>query len=149
LKLTNQGAYQWHTFYGTSDSDGSWNVTVDPLGFVYVSGSSETTWQGDGGVDPLHAHSEGSNADILVLKIGGNGAYQWHTFYGSIEQDEVIGAVIEHNGDILLEGDSYATWQGDGGAEPLHAHSGGSRSDIVVMKLLSPISYIYLPATQH
>ncbi len=32
--------------------------------------------------NPVHAYS-GSN-DVFVLKLDANGAYQWHTFYGSV-----------------------------------------------------------------
>jgi hypothetical protein len=60
--------YQWHTFYGPTNEDKGDAIAVDGNGNVYLAGESSATWQGAGGVNPLHAFSGPS--DIVVLKLG-------------------------------------------------------------------------------
>ena len=88
LKLNSSGAYQWHTFYGSSGDDSGHGIAVDGSGNVYVTGYSDATWNGPAGQNPLHAYSGGY--DIFVLKLNSSGAYQWHTFYGSSSDDEAM-----------------------------------------------------------
>jgi hypothetical protein len=87
LKLDSDGAYQWHTFYGTNGEDDGpdWaqDITVDAAGNVFVTGTG-ASWG-----FPLHA-SQGSN-DIIVMSLNTNGLYQWHTYYGSPNSDEAQG----------------------------------------------------------
>jgi hypothetical protein len=145
LKLNSNGAYQWHTFYGSSNGyDYGDGIAIDGSSNVYVTGSSEASWQGDGGANPLHAHNEGNFLDIVVLKLNSSGAYQWHTFYGSgsYYTDSGSGIAIDGSGSVYVTGSSPASWQGDGGKSPLHAYSGGYGSyDIVILKLNSSGAY--------
>ncbi|MCX7854308.1 MAG: SBBP repeat-containing protein, partial [Caldilineales bacterium] len=142
VKLTSAGAYQWHTFYGSSSGDIGYGIAVDRSGKVYITGYSDATWQGDGGANPLHAHS--GSYDVVVLKLTDAGAYQWHTFYGSSSGDIGYGIAVDGSGNVYITGESDITWQGDGGANPLHAHSGGR--DIVALKLsATPFNRIFLP----
>ena len=136
LKLSSSGAYQWHTFYG-SGGDYANQIRLDADGNIYLAGFSVDSWLGDGGTQPLHPHSGGG--DIYVLKLDNNGAYQWHTFYGSSIHDLSMGMVLDSNGNVYLSGKSSASWLGDGGAVPLHAHSGSG--DITVVKLDSSGAY--------
>jgi|GEM_PF-734823 len=134
LKLNSVGAYQWHTFYGSSAWDEGDDIAVDGTGnYVYITGSSGATW----GSSPLHAHSGG--AEIVVLKLTSAGAYQWHTFYGSSSDDRGNGIAVDASSNVYVTGTSDATWQGDGGTNPLHAYSGWY--DIVVLKLTSAGAY--------
>ena len=62
IKLNSSGAYQWHTFYGSSNYDWGFGIAVDAGGNVYVTGVSDATWG-----SPLNSHS--GNNDIVVLKL--------------------------------------------------------------------------------
>jgi hypothetical protein len=137
LKLNSDGAYQWHTFYGSGDWDMGRAIAVNSSGDVYVSGDSYATWQGDGDADPLHVYSE--NYDITVLKLGSDGAYQWHTFYGGNDNDFGSAITADSSGHVYVVGESETTWQGDGGTDPLHPYSGSD--DITVLKLDSAGAY--------
>jgi hypothetical protein len=131
LKLDASGAYQWHTFYGSTSSDNGDGIAVDGIGGVYITGSSDSSWNGPAGQAPLHAHT-GYN-DIVVLKLDSSGAYQWHTFYGSVDYDEGNGIAVDISDSIYIVGNSWSSWNGPAGQAPLHAHNGFY--DIDVLKL--------------
>jgi hypothetical protein len=69
LKLASSGAYQWHTFYGSTGNDIGHAIATDGSGNVYVTGESWASWNGDAGQSPLHAYSGGGVEDIFVLKL--------------------------------------------------------------------------------
>ncbi len=137
LKLTSAGAYQWHTFYGSGDYDRGYDIAVDASSNVYITGRIGATWQGDGNTNPLHSYS--GSQDIVVLKLDSAGTYQWHTFYGSSSNDEGYGIAVDGSSNVYVMGFSWAAWQGDGGTNPLHPHSGNH--DFVVLKLNSAGTY--------
>ncbi len=115
LKLDSGGAYQWHTFYGSSSYDYASGIAVDGDGNVYVTGCSAETWG-----SPLHAHHGGYD-DIVVLKLDSSGAYQWHTFYGSVGGDFGRAIHVDGGGDVYVSGKSDGTW---GFGFPIDSHSG-------------------------
>ena len=139
FKLNGNGAYQWHTFYGSPDFDNAYSITVDGQNNVYVAGGSPLSWQGDGNTSPKHADSGGG--DIILLKLDKQGAYQWHTFFGSSAGDDASGVVTDGAGNIYLIGGSYRTWQGVGDIDPLHGYTGAW--DILAMKLNSNGDYLW------
>ena len=146
LKLNSNGAYQWHTFYGSdadADEDGQsdegMGLVIDS-GNVYVTGISRNTWQGDHDTSPLHPFAGTDNWNIVVLKLNSSGGYQWHTFYGTADSsNEGFAIARDASSNIFVTGHSDGTWQGNGDTSPLHAYSGGS--DIVVLKLNSSGGY--------
>jgi hypothetical protein len=141
LKLnSSSGAYQWHTFYGSSYDDSGYGIAVDG-GNVYVAGFSYATWYGPspGFASPLNDHSSGNNYDIFVLKLDSSGTYQWHTFYGSALEDRVRGIAV-YGGNVYVTGFSFDTWNGPAVTDlPLNDYSGGQ--DIFVLKLDSSGTY--------
>jgi len=135
LKLNTSGAYQWHSFYGSSSYDYGLGIGTDGSGNVYISGYSDGAWNGPAGQSPLHAYS--GNADTFVLKLDSNGSYQWHTFYGSSYADLGGGIATDGRGNVYVTGFSTATWNGPAGQSPLHAHSSPGYYDVFVLKLAS------------
>jgi hypothetical protein len=140
LKLDSQGAYQWHTFYGYDDTNMGCGIALDGLGGVYAAGQSYTAWLGDGGAPPLHAFTPGSY-ELTVLKLDTDGAYQWHTFYGSEGIDVAWEAVTDASGNVYLAGSSSGSWNGAGDVPPLHDFTGNM--DMVVMKLTASGAYAW------
>ena len=135
LKLDTNGVYQWHTFYGSSEG----KVAVSENGFVYVAAAAGGDWSNYTLVEPLHSYS--GPDDISVFKLSNDGAYQWHTFYGSPEYDDVAGVIVDANENVYINGWSDSEWLGDGNAQPLHAHTG--TKDIAVLKLTPNGAYVW------
>jgi hypothetical protein len=134
LKLTSNGEYIWHTFYGTSDFDDSNSLVIDEDGNAYVVGWSNFQWDGPDGQLPLHGLS--AYNDIFILKLDSSGAYQWHTFYPGSS----LGLNIDYSaGNLFLTGSSGESWDGPDGQSPLHEHFGDH--DIVILKLGSNGEY--------
>lgn len=143
VNLNSAGAYQWHTFYGSTNTDDGSAITSDGSG-IYVAGDSKAAWDGPGAVAPLNAHGSGIEYDILVVKLNSAGAYQWHTFYGhSLYTDYGNAITSDGIGNIYVAGQSAVGWNGPGATAPLNAHAGLviNRDDIVVIKLNSAGAY--------
>jgi hypothetical protein len=139
LKLNGNGVYQWHTFYGTSESSefGS-AVFADNNGFVYVTGGSNSSWKGPTGEEPKNTSAGGS--DIFILKLNKSGIYQWHSFFGSPNDDYGGLLTIDRNNDLTILGVSRQVWNGPQGQLPLN--SSVSTTDIItVLKLEIDSSY--------
>jgi hypothetical protein len=148
LKLNSLGAYQWHTFYGSSDPDQSYAIAVDSAKNVYVTGISNLTWSGPGvcstpGTSPCPLNAYNNSEDIFVLKLNTSGAYQWHTFFGSADSDQGRGIALDSSSNVYVTGHSNLTWSGPGVCStpgtspcPLNAHSGGGyQYDVFALKL--------------
>jgi hypothetical protein len=84
-------------------------------------------------------------SDLFVLKLDNQGVYEWHTYYGSSEDDSGEGIAFAGETQFYVTGWSYGNWLGDGGEEPLNPYSGGS--DLIVLKLLGdmPLTNYYFP----
>ena len=130
IKMDKDGAYQWHTFYGgTGNNDQNSGIKVDSGDNIIVTGYSAGTFT-VGSTAPINAHS-GSN-DVTIIKTDKDGAYQWHTFYGSSSGDIGNGVSVDSGNNIIVAGYSQATFN-VGATDPLNAHS-GTYADVVVVK---------------
>jgi hypothetical protein len=140
LKLAGSGAYQWHTFYGSSSDDAAKGIAIDGSGNVYATGYSSDNWKGPAPESsaPLHDYS-GGGYDIFVLKLNSSGTYQWHTFHGSSDEDSGYSIASDSSGNVYVTGKSDNPWNGPGGESPVNAYVGDS--DIVVLRLDSSGTY--------
>lgn len=144
--LNTNGQRQWNTFYGSNGDDIGSAISVDAGGNAYIAGWSAGSWQGDGNASPSHPYSGTGAADIVVLKLNSSGVYRRHTFYGDSDtHDYGVSIALDSNHAVFTTGTSQSTWRGDGGASPLHAHSGNPNGDGFVLKLSDRIYSTYLP----
>jgi hypothetical protein len=139
VALDSDGAYQWHTFYGGSGYDSGKAIAVSATGDVVVVGFTMSSWSGPSSESPLHAYS--GEYESFILSLDTNGDYQWHTFYGSANGDQLNSVAIDGDGDIYATGDSTTAWIGPGGESPIHAYTGSDNSNIVILALDSSGAY--------
>lgn len=134
LKLNREGVYQWHAFFGTRSFDFGTGIHVDLDGNVFITGNCYQTWNGPGNQPPLNPHAGLNVYNVVIIKLDGAGAYQWHTFYGSTGGFESRNLAVDRFGNIVVAGNSPKSWLGSGGVEPLNPHTGSS-SDFTILKL--------------
>jgi hypothetical protein len=99
----NDGALQWNTFLGGSESDIGYSIGVDGSGNVYVAGNSAAAWG-----SPLRAYS--SSIDALIAQLDSGGVLQWHTFLGESGYDTAWSIVVDKNRNVYVAGTSQSTW---------------------------------------
>ncbi|MCI4625970.1 MAG: SBBP repeat-containing protein [Candidatus Magnetoovum sp. WYHC-5] len=128
-KLTTDGALNWNTFLGGSNTDYGRGITPDGSGNVYVIGVSTATWG-----SPLRAYT--SNEDILVAKLTSDGALNWNTFLGGSNTDYGRGITSDSSGNVYVTGYSAANWD-----TPIRAYN--AWQDIVAAKLTSDGALIW------
>ena len=121
MKLDSFGNLEWHTFYGSGNSDGGSGIAVDESGNIYVTGYSKDTWG-----SPLNPYT--GDVDIVIMKLDSSGNLLWHTFYGSGNSDAGNGIALDESGNIYVTGYSKDTW-----GSPLNPYTGSY--DIMIMKL--------------
>ncbi len=143
LKLNSAGEYQWHTFYGEYVGQTA-DIVVDSEDDVYVVGVDRSPPWNDVGI-ALHGSSGGD--DLFVVKLDGDGGYQWHTFYGpatasgnaSSSGNGVNSLAIDGDDNIFVAGSGESSWFGDLAQPPLNPFDDSSapllRQDIYVLKL--------------
>ena len=97
-------------FYGGGGFDYAFGVAVDTNDDILVCGSSSDSWKGPESQDPLNILN---GAYAFVLKLSSAGAYQWHTFLGSRnEEDEAHTIALDDSNNIYLGLKSKGVWSG-------------------------------------
>ncbi|OPY03770.1 MAG: Beta-propeller repeat protein [Syntrophorhabdus sp. PtaB.Bin047] len=136
LAKKSSGTYLWHLFTGSGVNvdKGAENVravVTDEAGNIFIAAegmkwdSTQATDPNYGSPgDPKHPHSGNNpiNKDILVIKLGPNGQFEWYTFYGGFEGDNVRGMAIA-DGKLYITGTSRDNWSGPNGKSAVQDHS--------------------------
>jgi Beta-propeller repeat len=91
----------WGTFYGGSDYDYGNGIATDVSGNCIIVGTTSST-NAIATVGAYQIAFGGGNYDVFVVKFNSNGARQWATYYGDIEQDIGYGVTIDDSGNIII-----------------------------------------------
>jgi hypothetical protein len=155
LKLSQQGAYQWHTFYGASQGqdweEAGHGIVVNGDGLVAIVGHSTNSWDGDGGVPPVTPYN--GPVDTFILALDKDGVYQQHRFYGRNdgytwnEPDKDIAA--DEEGNFVTTGVATASWLGDGNKPPVYPHGESNNRDIEVVRFARLTGRLFLPLVKN
>jgi hypothetical protein len=136
LKLNGSGEYQWHTFFGADGGEVGLDLALNSGAGVFVVGRSLAPWL-YASTDPAHQYTGG--ADLVIVKVSSAGAYGWHTFYGSSDEDLGQDIAVDNRGYIHAAGTSRSTWAGDGDASPLHKYTGDQDLFELVLADTAPV----------
>jgi hypothetical protein len=152
LALTADGDYLWHAFFGSTAGEIATGVAADAAGRIVVTGIGAGTWSGPGGEAPLHGGEEGVT-HLFAAALDSDGSYLWHTFYGPITGEDLWwssdllngengpSASIAPSGALIVATTSFASWSGDGGAEPLEPYT--NIGDAAVLALTADGGYLW------
>ena len=160
LKLSFNGDYLWHAFFGGTSVEFGVDIEVTDHDDILLSGISYGCFVGTDGELPLNAHRGGR--EVFLLGLDETGAYQWHTYYGGDRNVESLtGGYIDldNSGNIIVVGNASQSWTGPNYEGPLNPHRNRScvteymddqdvlrcgYGDAFVLKTAPPV----LPATQ-
>ncbi len=121
-KLNSSGTLLWMTFLGGSGADEGRDIISDEAGYIYVTGTSPSTWAG-----PIVPH--GGSADAFAAKLSPTGALQWNTFLGGPGSDQGYGLGLDGSSNLYLTGTSGWSW-----GSPIRSFGGGG-ADAFAAKL--------------
>lgn len=111
VKFNSAGNRLWATYYGGSGDEGGIsnilygkNVVADPLGNVYLSGTTESTTDiASGGHQNTYG---GGTYDCFLIKFDSTGVRLWGTFYGGSGDERGWGVATDVYGNAFLTGRS-------------------------------------------
>jgi hypothetical protein len=137
-KLDADGALKWNTFLGGAGSDSGAGIAVSGSGYVYVIGSSGSTWGAP--INPL-----AGGYDAFAARIDpGSGVRIWNTFLGGVRADYGYGIAADGSGNIYLTGKSRSTW-----GSPIEPLTLDDYNDVFLAKLDSDAKRIWNTFNNH
>jgi len=117
VKYDSTGTKQWTIRQiGTSSNDFAYGIAVDTSGYVYITGSTSGSLEGN---------ANAGGQDIFLVKYNSSGTKQWTRQAGTSGDDFANGVAVDASGNIYITGQ---TWGGLDG----NANAGGS--DIFLVK---------------
>jgi hypothetical protein len=131
VKFNSNGVRQWATYYGGSEHDRCYDVTLDSYGNVYMTGSTSSPTN----IATVGAHQStyGYNTDAFVAKFSTSGVRQWATYYGGSGQDVGNGIITDNSGNVYVTG--YTTSTTNIAATNSHQSLYGGGTDAFLFKI--------------
>src|SRR5205807_2269372 len=104
-KFSSSGSRTWATYYGGSDDDEGYGVSIDGSGNVYVTGNARST----SGIATSGAYQTSYKGgfvlgDAFVSKFSNSGSLIWATYYGGSNDDLGNGICTDASGNIFISG---------------------------------------------
>jgi hypothetical protein len=101
VALDADGGYLWHTYLGAQHSE---RVALGPSGEIYVTGSTDASWQGPSGEAPIHDLGTEHGNSIYIVKLDADGGYLWHTFHGDDYVIQPTATGVDADGSFVVTG---------------------------------------------
>jgi len=139
-KFDSMGVRLWATYYGGSQNDDIAGCSLDPIGNIYICGTTEST--AAIATSAAYQSSLGGNSDVFVALFNSNGLRQWATYYGDNTSDVATDCVTHSSGSIYVCGATGggATTGILSSADALQTTFGGSFYDGLIFKLIDCVS---------
>ncbi|MBN1189841.1 MAG: SBBP repeat-containing protein [Dehalococcoidales bacterium] len=116
----DDGEMLWNTFLGTNGYDSGNGIAVDNNEYIYVTGSSEFTWD-----DPLQVAGSGNT---FVTRLDSSGNIDWISFLGGSGHF----LTLDSNWNLVVTGSDENTW-----GQPVNGYNGNGNSDAWVAQFTS------------
>jgi hypothetical protein len=103
LKLSKDGTYRWHTYFGSNNNDMFSSITINSFDHIFITGQSSASWFGPLNESPINAYIPGGREDGVTFSLTLDGDYRWHTFMqGTPRSVQPSGNTIYLSGDNAL-----------------------------------------------
>jgi hypothetical protein len=108
LKFNNSGVRLWATYYGGSNWDYAYSISIDANGNVFVVGE---TWSSDfptynPGGGAYYQSNKAGYSKAFILKFTNNGIRLWATYYGKNDYDKANSISTDANGNVFVVGET-------------------------------------------
>ena len=137
LRINDTGNFQWAYGLGSTGEDEGFDLTTDPSGNIYATGTFRNTVNfSPTGLYPIAA---GEEADMYILALFPNGQFRWAQGYGEdgfANGDEAGTAIREHDGFLYVAGSFESKVDFHPGPKIIELYSSGER-DIALQKIRS------------
>ena len=133
VKLSAAGNHIWSRTFGSSLIDRLFDLEVDLVGNVYLSGAYYGTCDFDPGPGVYNLTSNGLQ-DVSAVKFDPNGQFEWAISFGGTDLDSGFGVSTDLFGGVIISGYFRSNVDFDPGTTTYLLNSAGSW-DAFLMKL--------------
>lgn len=132
-KLDAAGNFLWAKKIGNSNGDYSWDIVIDAMSNVYITGQFYGTvdFNPDAGTSNM---TSAGGSDFFVLKIDATGNFVWAKTIGGLNPDVAFDVSVDANGNVFTTGGFNGTVDFNPGTGVFTLSSAGSE-DVFVLKL--------------
>lgn len=130
-KFNASGGLHWSTYFGGSQSDGAYAITIDDSANILISGSTSSLT----GIATVGAFQavKAANSDAFIAKFNSSGILLWGTYLGGNQYENINGMVSDVNGNTILVGETSST-SGLATANCFQSSYGGGTNDAFIAK---------------
>jgi hypothetical protein len=114
VKFNGDCEREWGTYYGGTEFDGAYGITLDPSGYITIGGHTESN-NSDQFDEELIA-SEGAyqetrsgSSDAFVARFNLVGTRQWGTYFGGPAEEVIYCTAADKHKNVYIGGTTHST----------------------------------------
>jgi len=106
-KFSSTGKLKWSTYYGGPDNDVTSGIGIDPQGFLYITGYTQST----SGItnSTVYQSTLGGSKDVFLAKFNNSDSLIWASYFGGNNDDIANGISIDTKGSVYLCGNTFSS----------------------------------------
>jgi gliding motility-associated-like protein len=108
VKFSASGIRQWGTYYGGTGIDGSYGLSIDALGNIFMCGQTSSSSGTTIATPGDHQSTYSGGWDGMLVKFNSSGIRQWGTYYGGTSDDPTFSCLQNGFGSIYITGTTYS-----------------------------------------
>lgn len=140
-KLDAAGDYLWAESIGNNNGDYSWDVVVDAMNNIYITGQFFGTLDFNPGPGTSNMTSVGGY-DFFICKVDLSGNFMWAKSLGGLNPDVSYSIDVDINCNVYTTGGFNGTVDFDPGASVFNLSAAGSE-DVFILKLDSLGNFVW------